>query len=159
MRLFSILLVFVFLIGCTKSTNENRVVEKSKKQQFLDSIDKKYTEASSHLGVSYKLHIQKEDSIISWPAVCCRAYRVFGYEKPSVNSKKMILISAFTFDNEGNPFQLPLGTYPDISDRNDFELKYIGDEKSFLKAHFIKAKKIQATVYFEKKWARFDKEE
>lgn len=82
-------------------------------------------------------------------------HRIFGYEKPDINSRKMILISIFTNDVEGNPYKCPWGSYYQTGEMENMELKYAKETGSFVEAMIIKDNKIQGKVYFEKKWIEF----
>lgn len=160
MKKLLIFLICCCFVSCQNKSEKKESVKKTEKQKYLDIINLKNIKATSNrLDYLYKLHINKKDSIIYWPGICCDTYRVFGYENSDLRSKKVILISVFKDDVDGNPFGLKYGAYNDISERNEFEIKYIGNDKKFIKAKYIKLKKIQGIIYFEKKWAQFDEEE
>lgn len=152
--LFSLL---YFTLGCQNSAKKKENPKKTEKQRFLDSLDKVNLKAASYAKSNIsKLYISPYDSIAYWPGFCCDQYRVFGYEKPNLNSKKILLISFFNNDVKGNPFELKYGAYHNIYERNDFKLKFIGFEKDFAKVNFIKFNKNQGSIYFEKKWVEFE---
>jgi hypothetical protein len=102
-----------------------------------------------------KIEISKKDSIMSLYSSMQKECRIFGYEKPNKNSKKMILISIWTFDVKGNPSNCKYGSYYETNSMDDMELKYIGKDNSFIKAALIKNKIKIATIYFEYKWVKF----
>jgi hypothetical protein len=104
-----------------------------------------------------KIEISKKDSIMSLYSSMQKEYRIFGYEKPNKNSKKMILLSIWTFDVKGNPSNCKYGSYYETNSMDDMELKYIGKDNSFVKAALIKNKIKTATIYFEQKWVKFVK--
>jgi hypothetical protein len=114
--------------------------------QSIDSIDQEDIQ---------KLTINKSDSSIWLTANMKLDHRIFGYEKPDVNSRKLILISIFTNDVEGNPYKCPLGSYYQTSDMKNMELKYAKTTGDFVEAIVIKDSKAESKVYFEKKWVEF----
>ena len=82
-------------------------------------------------------------------------YRIFGYEKPDSNSRRMILISIFTKDVEGNPFDCPFGAYYDtyaLKTTQQMELKYLSTEGAFIKAAIVKNDQQLQEVYIARKW-------
>ena len=105
-----------------------------------------------------KIEISKKDSIMSLYSSMQKECRIFGYEKPNKNSKKMILISIWTFDVKGNPSNCKYGSYYETNSMDDMVLKYIGKDNSFVKAALIKNKIKTATIYFEQKWVKFVKD-
>ena len=72
-----------------------------------------------------KATISKADSIISLTANIRRDPRIFGYQKPDINSKKMILLSVFTKDVEGNPFKCAYGSYYQTSNMKSMDIKFL----------------------------------
>lgn len=150
------------ILSCEKSTNVNLKSQKSKTEiesKFLnlDSIqntnDKNIEIAGNDVN---KLIISREDSLIWITSSKYLDHRIFGYEKPNINSKKLILISCFTADVENNPFELPLGAYYEL-DKNH-KAKFLKKEREFITAKFILNGKDLENVYFEKKWIEFDDE-
>jgi hypothetical protein len=113
---------------------------------LVDGIDPDYVN---------KLIISRSDSSIWLKASMKLDHRIFGYEKPDVHSKKMILISIFTNEVEGNPFKCPWGAYYETSDMGNIELKYVRDIGSFVEANVIEDNELRDKVYFEKKWTEF----
>jgi len=84
-------------------------------------------------------------------------YRIFGYQKPDTNSRKMILFSVFTSDVENNPYQCPLGSYYYSSSMQDTKIKYTKKTGAFVEAHLIKDNDILPyAVYFLKDWVTFE---
>jgi hypothetical protein len=102
-----------------------------------------------------KIQISKKDSTMSLYSSMQKECRIFGYDKPSKNSKKMILISIWTFDVKGNPSNCKYGSYYDTNSMDDIELKYIGKDNSFVKAALLKNTIKISTIYIEKKWVEF----
>jgi hypothetical protein len=134
----------------------------TKALSHLDSIDRENAATISLLDDSdlQKATISKSDSSIwvwdfsTWVGVEKNlTHRIFGYQKADTTSKRMILISVFTNDVEGNPFNCPLGSY--YGSMEDLTLKYIGNEGQFIKVNVTKADGTQHVVYIERKWAEF----
>lgn len=132
-----------------------------------DSIDQANT-STIHQDRKYdmpaKAEISKSDSLIhlysSWAGRGFTIdWRIFGYAKPDTTSKRMILISIFTDDVEGNPFQCPFGAYYDTSkmkNESHLQLKYLSKAGKFIKAAIIKKHEQKAVVYIRKRWVRFE---
>lgn len=150
------------ILSCKESVEVNIKSEKTNtkiESKFLnlDSIqdrnNKNIEIAGNHVN---KLIISRKDSLIWITSSKYLDHRIFGYEKPNLNSKKMILISCFTADVENNPFELPLGAYYEL-DKNH-KAKFLKKEREFIAAKFILNGKDLKNVYFEKKWIEFDDE-
>lgn len=103
-----------------------------------------------------KLQVSKRDSMVSLYSDIKRDHRIFGYEKPNLQSEKMILFSVFTFDVKGNPCNCPLGSYYQTAPNDTYQLKYTGKEKSFIKVAVYKDDIKLGAVYFEKKWVEIE---
>ncbi|QDW24822.1 hypothetical protein FFJ24_008355 [Pedobacter sp. KBS0701] len=84
-------------------------------------------------------------------------YRIFGYEKPDTNSRKLILFSVFTTDVKGNPYRCPYGAYYATSEMQNTSITYIGSTGSFIKASVVQAQQVQIPVYILKDWVEFEK--
>lgn len=114
-------------------------------------------------GFTKKAAVAAKDSIIEIYARLgpgYKDYRAFGYAKPDTLSKKMILISLFTSDVKGNPFDCPFGAFYDtdrMRNATDSQLKYLDQNGNFVKAAILKNHQKQTTVYIEKKWVDFEK--
>lgn len=124
----------------------------------VDSIDKANaaTIASANDDVN-KARVSLEDSILSITYNKFSDHRIFGYAKPDIHSKKMLLLSVFTNDVEGNPYKLPYGAYYQSSDMDSLQLKYVADEGVFSKFLLLKSNTPQDTAYIEKRWIDFEK--
>ncbi|NTE04450.1 hypothetical protein G6M26_05760 [Agrobacterium tumefaciens] len=83
-------------------------------------------------------------------------YRIFGYEQPDTNSRKLIFFSVFTTDVKGNPYHCPYGAYYATSDMINSEIKYLSSTGNFIKANFIKNKKVLTPIYMLKDWVKFE---
>ncbi|SDF91330.1 hypothetical protein SAMN05421827_10293 [Pedobacter terrae] len=84
-------------------------------------------------------------------------YRIFGYQKPDTNSRKMILFSVFTSDVENNPYKCPFGAYYYSGAMHDTKIKYVKQAGAFVEAHLIKETEIKPTsIYILKDWVEFD---
>ncbi len=122
-----------------------------------DSVDKANSEAIivDEDNVQ-KAIVSKSDSSISLTSNIRLDHRIFGYDKPDTSSKKIILLSVFTDDVEGNPFHCTYGSFYQTSDMNDMELKYASKEGQFIKATLLKIGIPVATVYINRKWIEFE---
>lgn len=85
-------------------------------------------------------------------------YRIFGYEQPDTNSRKLIFFSVFTTDVEKNPYQCPYGAYYATSDMPHTTIKYISNAGNFIKANLIQAEKVETSLYIRKEWVEFEKQ-
>jgi len=170
------IILTVLLVGCRKeesnrkeeSKNNNTAIEPPKSavqvelpkpaiSQKIDSIDKSNTESIETSGNNITLaYVYSKDSSITLVANIRADYRIFGYAKPSVKSEKLLLLSIYTSDVEGNPFRCKLGAYYETSDMKNLDLKYKETSCDFIKAVAIDNRKKETLVYFEKKWIEFE---
>lgn len=102
-----------------------------------------------------KLEISKKENSINLYQSKNKEFRIFGFEKASKNSKKLILFSIWTFDVENNACNCKFGSYYYIGNENGVDLNFIREYGSFIEAAVIKNKKQLGLVYFEKKWVKF----
>jgi hypothetical protein len=84
-------------------------------------------------------------------------YRIFGYEKPDTNSRKLIFFSVFTTDVKGNPYRCPYGAYYSTAEMQNTSIKYVSNAGSFIKASLVQAQQLQTSVYILKDWVEFKK--
>src|SRR6478752_1035815 len=104
----------------------------------IDSIDKvNAAMVSADKDFILKATINKDDSTIWLTANMRMDHRIFGYEKPDANSKRMFLLSIFTDDVKDNPFNLPYGAYYQTNDMDNKTLKYISTQGKFVKVAVI----------------------
>jgi hypothetical protein len=83
-------------------------------------------------------------------------YRVIGYAKPDICSRRQILFSVFTKDVENNPYECRYGAFYSTSsgDYHDIAIKYTGKTKYFIKTQlYIKGQKM-GELFFERRWVR-----
>lgn len=109
-----------------------------------------------------KATVSRQDSIITLSSGLGPGYkdfRIFGYERPDSNSRKMILISIFTSDVKNNPFHCPFGAYYQTFEMENMQLKYIGKTGPYIKARVIKNGRRQATVFILRRWIRFEQKD
>jgi hypothetical protein len=154
-----IYLLIIIILSCKKSTETNTETKKidAIESRFLnlDSVQLTNNHKIENAGEDInRLVISRIDSLIWITASKYTEHRIFGYENPNVNSKKMILISCFTADVEKNPFELPLGAYYEIDENH--KIKFLKIDGDFVKTKFILNGKDMENVYFEKKWTEFD---
>lgn len=69
----------------------------------------------------------------------------------------MILLSVFTNDVQGNPFNCPLGSYYQTGDMKDMTIKFVLNKGSFIKAKIEKKDSADTQVYILRKWIEFEK--
>ncbi len=149
-RFSALFLVFIFFIGCK---SEQASKKKTEAQQKLDSIELMNNKSIIDSGNRFtKAYVDLDDkNFVLW-ADMKMDHRFYGYEKPDVNSKKLILFSIFTNDVEGNPFDLPLGAYYSTADMEGSSFKFKGEKEGFVEVEFTDGDGKQNTLYFERKW-------
>ena len=103
--------------------------------------------------------ILKSDSTIVIIANMKLDHRIFGFEKPGLSSKRLILFSIFTNDVKGNPFNCRFGAFYETANLKDQELKYVSLSGRFIKAKLIdeNTSRTISYIYIEKKWISFEK--
>lgn len=122
----------------------------------LEIIDRENNEfINDDDGTIQKASIDPRDSSIWIVANMREDHRIFGYEKPSTESKRMFLLSIFTNDVKNNPFHLPYGAYYGTDEMKNSRLKFNSYQGKFIKAELLKdnQKKI---IYFESKLMEFE---
>jgi hypothetical protein len=128
-------------------------------QRNLDSLDKANFRAVSLSGGYISKATIEKDSTIWLRADIRRDHRFFGYEKPGVSSRRLILFSIFTNDVENNPFGCTYGSYYDTNGLDDsLKLKFVSRIGNFIRAQLIKAdtdRPLIADIFFENKWLKF----
>lgn len=149
MRTSIIILLFFNLMYAHGQTKAELEKIEAENQGIIDSSTPKFLNF---------LWIKKNGEVYLYQAPR-RDHRMFGYEKPDVNSKKLILFSIFTKDVNGNPFAMPLGSYYDVFEmekKQQAYLKYIKTKKRFVEMELVKDS-CKTKLYFLKKYTRFDK--
>lgn len=148
----SLCFLAILLLSCNSKSNKKDNLLQSK----LDSIETANNQSILDSGDNItKAYIFLSDSSFALAADMKKDHRFYGYKKPDVTSKKLILFSIFSNDVDGNPFNLPLGAYYDTRFNDDFSLKYSGEENGFTKVDIVGKKQ---SMYFERKWIIFDEE-
>lgn len=154
-------LIFVLALStitCQKTEKKTSAIIQTTKPNVslnLDSIEKANAKEIEITGDSLnKLIISRKDSTIWITANMRYTHRIFGYQKPDVNSKKLILISIFTSDVENNVFGFPLGAYYQTD--ADHYMKYLKPEKEFILADYIEREKPKSKIYILKKNVEFE---
>lgn len=143
--------------------SENDSLEKPKvevnKDSILETIEKENSKIIEQ-DEEYvnKAFIDKKDSLIWLTVNMKRDHRIFGFEKPDVKSKRMILLSIFTKDVENNPFNCPYGAFYGTSGMKNTTLKFKENVGDFAKIE-IQKENLKEVVYFEKKWLEFEQDE
>lgn len=103
-----------------------------------------------------KAEVSMKDSLIRLQANMRLDHRIFGYEKPDSNSKKMILLSIFTNDVNGNPYRCPYGSFYETNEMNGLKLKFLSDGDKFIEVNVKKEEAILGKVFIDKKWIEFE---
>lgn len=88
-------------------------------------------------------------------------HHFFGYESPDFSSEKLLLFSVGTSPVENNYKKCKYGAYYDTHGKFSYDmhysLKYISEEKQFIKSILIEnlgtdSERVIDVVYFDKKW-------
>lgn len=162
-------ITFLFLnlfLSCKKETSiketatfENVIMKKDSVKMGinLDSLDKA-NEAQLTPYEEYwnKISVQSRDSTLWLNSEMRLDHRIFGYKKPNIKSKRLLFLSIFTNDVEGNPFQCKYGSYYSTTLGEERKLKYISEENNFVKTIFLDHNRVLDTIYFERKWIEFE---
>ena len=177
-RLTFLLIIPIFFTSC-KNEKELKTIEKSKlnhtEKLEIDSLEKPKVEVNKDSILETiekenskiieqdeeyvnKAFIEKNDSLIWLTVNMKRDHRIFGFEKPDVKSKRMILLSIFTKDVENNPFNCPYGAFYGTNEMKNTTLKFKENIGDFAKIE-IQKENLKEVVYFEKKWLEFEQDE
>ena len=128
---------------------------KESKETVLSSLDSINIENNKSI-IDSKENINKgyifNDSLFDIRADMKKDHSFFGYQKPNITSKKLILFSIFTNDIDGNPFKCELGSYYDMTDSEGLEIKYQNTQGDFIETIISNENGEKTVVYFEKKW-------
>lgn len=147
---FAFVLLFVLSFGCKSETSQKKG---SSLQSQLDSIELVNSQSIIESGENInKAYIDGDTNEFEFWSDMKKDHRFYGYAQPDVATKKMILFSVFTNDVDGNPFELPLGSYYDTRDLEGSSIKHTGLAGDFIETEFEDAQGEKTTVYFEKKW-------
>ena len=98
----------------------------------------------------------QSDSTILLHANMKKDHRIFGYQRPNLESKKVLLLSVFTDEVDGNPFALKHGAYYDSNGMMDKTLKFSSEKSGFIEVTILQNAKILDTIYFEEEWVEFE---
>jgi hypothetical protein len=117
--------------------------------------NRKKAVADAHL---QKIEVSRETGSMWLMANMRMGHRIFGYAKPDTFSEKLILLSIWTYDVEGNPHKCRYGAYYETNRMNDngIDLKYISEEGAFIKANIVLGDTTKIPAYIEKRWVTFD---
>lgn len=150
-----IVLLLIFT-SCKKETSttdqkENHVTA------ALDSMDLDHAQRIRTSGnLISKAYIL--DSMLYLDANMRKDHRIFGYAQPDTLSERLLLLSVFTNDIEGNPFELPLGAHYELDMYKQIRIKYQDHDEDFLKAIATDSVGKKTTLYFERKWVQLEDE-
>jgi len=167
MNKISILIVAVLFASCRNEAQHNTDLKNEDSTLVLENkVPNKQvnTKADSKISSSdIKLSSDPEflqrasvgtDSIIRVVSDIKLDYRIFGFEKPDTNSRKMVLFSVFTPDVENNPYKCPYGSYYGTPPEDDMKIKFVAKTDDYIKA-IVTKDKMQSPVYFHKNWIEF----
>lgn len=102
-----------------------------------------------------KAIIYRRDSALSIFGNIRADYKIFGYQAPDTNSRKLLLISVFTNDVEGNPYRCDYGAYYSSAAIENTRIKYVRSTGNFVEANLIKDHVILTPIFFQKSWVEF----
>ncbi len=158
--------LFLIICGCkqeikieTQKISEQKIIQKDsiKKRINLDSLDKaNESQLTPYEEYWNKILVQNRDSTLWLNSEMRLDHRIFGYKNPNVKSKRLIFLSVFTNDVEGNPFQCKYGSHYSTTLGEERKLKYISKENDFVKTILLDHNKVLDTIYFERKWIELD---
>lgn len=170
------LLLFLFMVlvfGCTdtqkKKTNTsadslNAASKDNRAPIIKDPVnpaptnpEKPETDATDQINDDFiqKAIVYRSDSSLNMFENIRADYRIFGYQKPDTNSKKLLLVSVFTSDVKDNPYQCEYGAYYSSNAMENTRLKYVRKTGDFIEANLIKDKVIVTPIFFHKNWVEF----
>lgn len=142
----------------TDSSTPTVAIANSSTDVKADSIDKSNANTiDADKDNINKATVSLKDSMLVVTSDKYRDHRFFGYSKPDVHSKRMILFSIFTNDVKGNPFGCPYGSYYQTRDMQNMELKYLSADEAYVKFAIMQNNTQQNTVYIDKKWIDIEK--
>lgn len=146
---FTITSLFL-LTGCSGENPASHSV--SENQLTLDSINTANNNSVEDAGYLTKGFIDEENNSFYIVADIKKDHRIFGYERPDIHSKKLILFSVFTDDVDGNPFSLPLGAYYDTQELEVGSVfKYLSHVDGFVELEFTSPQE-KKLIYIEDNW-------
>ena len=165
-RLIILIVVLSVLNGCHQKTTSHQQEDVSKPAAGaksspadslpVDSLQQMAAENPIDEDHINKADIFRKDSSVTLQAFMRMDHRIFGYERADTNSRKMILLSIFTFDVKDNPYHCPFGAYYQTNDMGDsLSLKYAGDANGFVQVQIFKRDSLATTVFMEKRWVTF----
>jgi len=156
-RFSAIVLIFIFFASCK---SEQAPKKKTEVQRKLDSIELVNNQSIIDSGNRFtKAYVDLDDkNFVLW-ADMKMDHRFYGFEKPDLNSQKLILFSIFTNDVDGNPFELPLGAHYSTADIEDGSFTFQGEEDGFVQVEFTDGNGKNNTLYFERKWVSIGDED
>lgn len=102
-----------------------------------------------------RARVSRKDSTIWLTAQMRSDHRIFGYERPDTNSKKMFLLSIFTSDVKENPYKCPYGAYYETSEMNGLKLKLRSNGDQFAEISVNNDDGMKGVVYIQKDWIEF----
>lgn len=137
-------------------TKTNQATEKLTKLDSIEKVNNESVVASGDNITKAFVFLKDGDSTIHLTANIRQDHRIFGYAKPDIKSERLLLLSVFTNDVENNPFDCKLGAYYDTGGMDELTLKYVSTTGNFVQATATDKTNKSTTIYFEKKWIKFE---
>lgn len=164
-------LFLVLIFGCrdTQKKNNTTLADTSSSANKVESIQKDSLKSSPTNTENSEAVVQNEineasiqkaivyrsDSSLNMFENIRADYRIFGYQKPDTNSKKLLLVSVFTNDVKDNPYHCEYGAYYSSNAMENTRLKYVRKTGDFIEANLIKDEVILTPIFFQKNWVEF----
>ena len=82
-------------------------------------------------------------------------HQIFGYERPDTTSKKLLLISDFTYDVQDNPYKCKYGAYYTTNSMDSFEIKFVAKTNYFVKCKLLDKERLVTNLFFERRFVEF----
>lgn len=167
--LLPLFLVLIFGCGDTQKKNNTTLADTSSSANKVESIQKDSLKPSPTNTENSEAVVQNEineasiqkaivyrsDSSLNMFENIRADYRIFGYQKPDTNSKKLLLVSVFTNDVKDNPYHCEYGAYYSSNAMENTRLKYVRKTGDFIEANLIKDEVILTPIFFQKNWVEF----
>jgi len=82
-------------------------------------------------------------------------HQIFGYERPDTRSKKLLLISDFTYDVQDNPYKCKYGAYYTTNSMDSFKIRFIAKTNYFVKCKLLDKERRITNLFFERRFIEF----
>ncbi|WP_222536881.1 hypothetical protein [Pedobacter polysacchareus] len=147
------------LADTSGSTNNNQVesIKRDSVKPAPTKIEKTEADVQNEINEEFiqKAIIYRSDSSLNIFGNIRADYKIFGYQKPDTNSRKLLLVSVFTSDVKDNPYRCEYGAYYSSNEMENTRLKYVRKSGDFIEANLIKDEVILTPIFFHKNWVEF----